>query len=93
MVYGSYFIHIFLNKLIYMEQINNITYEKIFVHSVRKAKRDAGSKQVGDGKFRQPLRLSGPIYAVGGFFRSFYVEDGIFRHPHVLVLSNAWIFF
>jgi hypothetical protein len=43
--------------------------------TVRKAKHVAGPKHVGDGKF--------PIYVVGGFFRSFYVDDGIFHHQHV----------
>jgi hypothetical protein len=26
-------------------------------------------------------RSSGLIYVDGGFFRLFYVDDGIFRHP------------
>jgi hypothetical protein len=38
--------------------------------------RDAGAKHMGDGKFRHPNRMSGPIY----------VDDGIFRHPWVVVL-------
>jgi hypothetical protein len=57
---------------------------QLSVYTIRKAKRDAGPKHVrtvGDRKFRQLHRLSGQIYVVGGFFRSFYVDDGIFRRP------------
>jgi hypothetical protein len=28
-----------------------------------------------------------------GFLRSFYADDGIFRHIHVLVLRHAWFFY
>jgi hypothetical protein len=62
------------------------------IYTVRKAKRDAGPKHVGDGKFRQQNRLSSPIYVVGGFFRFFYVANGIFRHPHVLIMRHAQLF-
>jgi hypothetical protein len=39
-------------------------------------------------------RFSGPIYwyVDDGFFRSFYVNGGIFRHMHALVLRQAWFF-
>jgi hypothetical protein len=26
-----------------------------------------------------------------GFFRSIYVDDGIFRHPHFVLLRHAWL--
>jgi hypothetical protein len=50
----------------------------------------AGTQHVGAGKFRHPRRSSDPIYVGGGFFRSIYVDDGIFRHPHVVLLRYAW---
>jgi hypothetical protein len=53
--------------------------------------RDAGAKHKGDGKFRQSHRLSGPIYLDDGFFRLVYVEDGIFRHPCIVLLRHAWL--
>jgi hypothetical protein len=39
--------------------LNAVTY---WLVTVRKANRDEGPKHVGGGKFRQPHRLSGPIY-------------------------------
>jgi hypothetical protein len=60
--------------------------------TVRKAKSEAGPQHKGDGKFRHPYRLKGPISGVDGFFRSFYVDYGIFRHPRVLVLRHARLF-
>jgi hypothetical protein len=56
---------------------------------LKKAKRNAGPEH-GDGKFRH--RLSVPTYDVGGFSRSFYVDDVIFRHPYVLVLRTLGFF-
>jgi hypothetical protein len=53
--------------------------KQLFYHSLtveKKNMRDAGAKHMGDGKFRHPNRMSGPIY----------VDDGIFRHPWVVVL-------
>jgi hypothetical protein len=44
----------------------------------------AGAQHVATGKFRHPRRSGGPIYVDDEFFRSIYVDDGIFRHP----LSN-----
>jgi hypothetical protein len=32
------------------------------------------------------------IYVDDGFFRSFYVDDVIFRHPHVVVLRHTCFF-
>jgi hypothetical protein len=51
--------------------------------------RDAGAKHKGDGKFRQSLRLSDPIYVDDGFIRPIYVDDEIFRHPYVVLLRHA----
>jgi hypothetical protein len=64
----------------------------VTLYTVRKAKRDARPQDKGDGKFRHPYRYRGPISDVDGFFRSFYVDDGIFRHPRVLVLRPARLF-
>jgi hypothetical protein len=54
-------------------------------------KNSAGVQHVGAGKFRHLRRLSGPIYVDGGFFRSIYVADGIFRHLHVVLLRHTWL--
>jgi hypothetical protein len=55
--------------------------------------RDAVAKHMCDGKFRQPHRLSGPIYVDDGFFRQIFVDDGIFCRPFVVLLSHAWVAF
>jgi hypothetical protein len=62
------------------------------LYTVGKAKRDAGPQHMGDVKFRRPHRQRALIYVVGGFYRSFYVDDGIFRHPCVSVLRHARLF-
>jgi hypothetical protein len=54
-----------------------------------KKKRDAGAQHVGAGKFRHPRGSSGPIYVDDVFFGSIYVDDGIFRHRHVVILHHA----
>jgi hypothetical protein len=62
-------------------------------NTVRKAKRDAGPKHVGtENSVSHIYILRGPIYVVGGFFRSFCVDDGIFLHPLVLVMHHARLF-
>jgi hypothetical protein len=68
--------------------MNNFS-DNIFILTVKKAKRDAGPKHVGDGKLRHPHKLSGLIYDGDEFFQSIYVYDGIFRHPHVSGLCHA----
>jgi hypothetical protein len=71
---------------IFTANIHPLQYLPIYMHTVRKAKHDVGPKHFGDGKFRPPHRLS------GGFLLSFYVDDGIFPHLHVLVLRHARLF-
>jgi hypothetical protein len=46
--------------------------------------------RVDAGKFSHLRRSSGPIFVDDGFFRSIYVDGGIFRHPHVVLLRHAW---
>jgi hypothetical protein len=48
-------------------------------YTVKRTTRDAGAKHKSDGKYRQSHRLSDPIY----------VDDGIFRHPFVVLLRTA----
>jgi hypothetical protein len=45
------------------------------MYAVTKAKRDTGAQSVVAGKFRQPRRLSGPIYVDDGFFLSRWMTD------------------
>jgi hypothetical protein len=59
------------------------TFYNAWFCAVTKAKRDAGPNNVGNGKFRQTQRSSGPIYADDGLFRSIIVDDGIFRLIYV----------
>jgi hypothetical protein len=47
-------------------------------------------KKTRGRKSLETVSLSGQIH-VDGFFRSIDVDDGIFRHPHVLGLRNAWL--
>jgi hypothetical protein len=37
------------------------------MYTIKMTERDAGTKHVGDGKFRHPRRSSGPIYDEDGF--------------------------
>jgi hypothetical protein len=57
----------------------------------KKTKCNAGTQHVGAGKFRHSRRSSGPISVDDGFFRSIFVDDGIFGHPHVPLLRQAWL--
>jgi hypothetical protein len=59
---------------------------------LEKTKHEAGSKHEGDGKLRHPHRTIGKIRHLHRSGRSIYVDDEIFRHIHVLVLSHAWLF-
>jgi hypothetical protein len=47
---------------------------------------------MGDGIFHHPHRTIGKIRHLHTFGRSIYVDEGIFRHMHVLVLRHAWHF-
>jgi hypothetical protein len=46
---------------------------------------------VGAGKFRQPVQVERPNLVDDRFFLSMYVDDGIFRHPHVVLLRHSWL--
>jgi hypothetical protein len=62
------------------------------LYTVKQNKRDAGAQHVGPGKFRHPrIGRAAQSYVDDGFFRSIYVYDGIFRHPHVVLLRHAWL--
>jgi hypothetical protein len=51
------------------------------IHTVTKAKHDAGAQHKGDGKFRHPHRSVGKIRQQHSSGRSSYMIAGIFRHP------------
>jgi hypothetical protein len=62
------------------------------MYTVSKAKRDAGPQHMSDGKCRHPHRTIGKIRHQHRSSRWVYVDDGIFRHPHVDGLRHAWFF-
>jgi hypothetical protein len=61
--------------------------------TVTKAKRDTGPQHLGDGKFRHSHGTIGKICHQHRSGRWVYVDDGIFRHPHVVGLRHAQAFF
>jgi hypothetical protein len=47
---------------------------------------------MSDGKCRHPRRTIGKIRHQHRLGRWICVDDGIFRHPHVVGLRHAWLF-
>jgi hypothetical protein len=79
------------NNLMKLSQLfKNSNGIKGYLYTVRKTKRDTGPKHVCDGKIRHPHRTIGKIRHPSS--RWIYMDDGIFRHIHVLVLRHARFF-
>jgi hypothetical protein len=64
----------------------------LWICTVKKAERDTGPKHEGDGKFHHPRRTIRKIRQHQRLGLSIYMGDGIFRHPCVVVLRQAWLF-
>jgi hypothetical protein len=64
-----------------------------YIYSLlKKAKRAQARNMWGtENSVIHARRTSGPFCVDDGFIQSIYLDDGIFRKPHVLGLRHAWL--